>query len=507
MTVLTSPMGSATMPNAEHDLRLELLNALLTTPHRQLGLVADRHTYLLDRDPVFYGHLAVWYHRHGQVRDHKEVFTAMLLTSSRADHREAGFMLLQDLPPYQVARVVNFMKRHRGKVPRSARTDVVRYLRHREASDARFDRAALRQRKAMKTLYAGLHIRPSERADRILFKSDPPADSIAFQVKALANAADAHEQARMVAEYRIPYPVAVGALSKLTPEVLRALVAQMSPQEVINHLKGLKARGAFDDDAVKALIEQKLADAKTDGRVSAYKAKVAAEAAGVSRETAEALADVTDAQVAALGSIRRPTALLVDTSASMTQAIEVGKRLAALISRVTEAALHVVAFDTVPYEVVPRAGFLRSVLGQGPVETPSLDDWERAFADLRAGGSTSIGVGLELLRRRRERVEQVVIVTDEGENTAPYFVPTLQAYGQELGVTPEVVIVRVGRASNYLERQLKAAQVPVETVTFRGDYYALPNLVPILARPSRLDLLLEILALPLPQRDDLARAA
>lgn len=502
MTVLTSPMGSATMSNAERDLRLELLNALLTTPHRQLGLVADRHAYLLDRDPVFYGHLAVWYHRHGQVRDHKEVFTAMLLTSGRADHREAGFMLLQDLPPYQVARVVDFMKRHRGKVPRSARTAVVRYLRHREASDARFDRAALRQRKAMKTLYAGLHIRPSERADRILFKNDPPADSVAFQVKALANARTSDEQARRVAEYRIPYPVAVGALQALTPEVLRALVAQMSPQEVINHLKGLKARGAFDDDAVKALIEQKLADAKTDGRVSAYKAKVAAEAAGVSRKTAAALADVTDAQVAALGSIRRPTALLVDTSASMTQAIEVGKRLAALISRVTEAALHVVAFDTVPYEVVPRAGFLRK-----PVESPSLDDWERAFADLRAGGSTSIGVGLELLRRRRERVEQVVIVTDEGENTAPYFVPTLQAYGQELGVTPEVVIVRVGQASTYLERQLKAAQVPVETVTFRGDYYALPNLVPILARPSRLDLLLEILALPLPQRDDLVRAA
>ncbi|MEM9996077.1 MAG: hypothetical protein AAF809_00115 [Bacteroidota bacterium] len=503
MTVLTSPMGSATMTGTERDLRLELLNALLTTPHRQLGLVADRHAYLLDRDPVFYGHLAVWYHREGQVRDHKEVFTAMLLKSGRADHREAGFMLLQDLPPYQVARVVDFMKRHRGKVPRSARTAVVRYLRHREASNARFDRAALRQRKAMKKLYASLHIRPSERADRILFKNDPPADSVALQVKALANAADAHEQARMVAEYRIPYLVAVGALQALTPEVLRALVAQMSPQEVINHLKGLKARGAFDDDAVQALVEQKLADAKTDGRVSAYKAKVAAEAAGVSRETAEALADVTDAQVAALGSIRCPTALLVDTSASMTQAIEVGKRLAALISRVTEAALHVVAFDTVPVDVVPRQGFLR----RKPVETPSLDDWERAFADLRAGGSTSIGVGLELLRRRRARVEQVVIVTDEGENTAPYFVPTLQAYGQELGVTPEVVIVRVGRASDYLERQLKAAQVPVETVTFRGDYYALPNLVPILARPSRLDLLLEILALPLPQRDDLARAA
>ncbi len=35
---------------------------------------------------------------------------------------------------------------------------------------------------------------------------------------------------------------------------------------------------------------------------------------------------------------------------------------------------------------------------------------------------------------------------------------------------------------------------------FTGDYYALPNLVPLLSRPSKLDLLMEILEYPLPVR-------
>jgi hypothetical protein len=35
---------------------------------------------------------------------------------------------------------------------------------------------------------------------------------------------------------------------------------------------------------------------------------------------------------------------------------------------------------------------------------------------------------------------------------------------------------------------------------FNGDYYSLPNLVPLLSRPSKLDLLMEIMEYPLPER-------
>ena len=145
----------------ERDLRLEMMNLLLNTPHRQLDEVTSLHEEVLEVDPLFYGHLATWYHTHGEVRDHQEVFVGNLLTSPRTEHREAGYVLVQKLPPYQVARVLEYMKVCRGKVPRSTRTAITAYLRRREADDSFFDRAVLRQRHAMKTLYASLHVRPS----------------------------------------------------------------------------------------------------------------------------------------------------------------------------------------------------------------------------------------------------------------------------------------------------------------------------------------------------------
>ena len=477
------------MTNTERDLRLEILNSLLTTPHRKLEDVGALHNEMIGQDPLFYGHLAIWYQRSGAVRDHKEVFISNLLTSVLPEHRDAGFVLLQELPPYQVARVTDFMKRHKGKVPRSARTAVRQYLRKREANSAFFDRAALRGRKAMKHLYASLHIKPSDRADAILFKNDPPEDSLAFKVKMLAKVETPADQARMIVEHQIPYTVAVGTLKKLTPAVLVALIDAMTPQEVINNLKSLKARGAMDHPDVKALIDEALEKAQKDSRVSAFKARVAADAAdGLDPETAERLAKVADEQVKKRGRITRLTALLIDKSGSMTQAIDLGKRIAAMISGIAEAGLHVYAFDTLPYPV-QAAG-------------DDLSHWERAFAHIHAGGATSIGCGLEALRVKKVAVEQVIVVTDEQENHSPFFADVYEAYKRDLAVAPSVLIVKIGQASAYLETRLRAIQAPVETVTFTGDYYALPNLIPMLTRPSRLELLMEIMELPLPVRQD-----
>ena len=476
------------MNNTERDLRLEMLNSLLTTPHRQLEQVAEIHKLIVELDPIFYGHLAVWYQRNGDVRDHKEVFIAHLLTSDLTEHRNAGFVMLQELPPYQVARVVDFMKQHRNKLPRSARTAVQRYLKVRESNPALFDRAALRGRKAMKHLYASLHIKPGERANAILFRDAAPVGSLAEVMKQLAIATSPAEQARLIVEFKLPYTIAVGAIQQLTPVVLVALIHSMTPQEVINSLKSLQARGAMDHPEVKKLIDSKLEAAQKSDRVSAFKARVAADLTELDAETAAKLEKVTNEQVKRRGTITRPTALLVDKSGSMESAIALGKRLAAMISGVTQADLFVYAFDTIPYPVTAQG--------------KELTDWERAFQHIRAGGGTSIGCGLEALRKRKQIVDQIIIVTDEGENTAPYFGEVYKTYCRELAVLPNVVIVRVGGYCEWLETQLKQQQAPVDTFTFAGDYYSLPNLVPLLCRPSRLDLLMEILDLPLPVRVD-----
>ena len=471
----------------EQDVRLQMMNTVLTTPHRDLEAVAGVHASALESDPIFYGHLAAWYQRHGDVRDHKEVFVGNLLTSDLAVHRSAGFVMLQRLAPYQVARVVDYMKQVRGKVPRSARTAIVRYMRHREANTRQFDRAALRARRAMKHLYASLHIKPSARADAILFKDEPPVDTLAYKLKRLAKETDPTAQAHVIVEFGIPFTIAIGAVRDVSPPVLVALIHAMSPQEVMNNLNALDRKGAFEHEAVKALIEQKFEQAVKDERVATLKTKVAKEATGkLDASLTQKLDDVAQKKLMAKGTIKRPTALLVDKSSSMDTALEVGRRMASMISTVCTSDLFVYAFDTLPYEITPKGH--------------TLAHWEAAFTGIKANGCTSVGAAVEAMRLRKQVVEQIIVVTDQGENTHPYFVPALQDYAQTMGDTPDVILVNVGNASDFTEAAMKRAHLPVSTFTFEGDYYSLPSLIPMLARPSRLELLLEILSTPLPQR-------
>ncbi len=105
-----------------------------------------------------------------------------------------------------------------------------------------------------------------------------------------------------------------------------------------------------------------------------------------------------------------------------------------------------------------------------------------------------------MLRRKKQYVEQIIMVTDEEENTAPLFVETLKKYREEVKADPNVCFVRTPGAVTLLEDQCRKAGIMADAFQFTGDYYALPNLVPLLTRPSKLELLMEILEYPLPAR-------
>jgi hypothetical protein len=517
----------------EQDLRLGILNTLLTTPHRKLDQIWPVHAGMVEQDPLFYVRLAAWYQDHGDVRDHKEMFVITLVLSDFEGHRDVGLSLLRTFPPYEVVRVLDFINgrkttrkarvsasspaspRSRASSsrrvpaqdaappppeaqttveeyglfrnpPRTLKTEITRYLREREADPEWFDSTVLVARKAVKRLYALLHVRPGERAQKILFDEAPPADSRLAALKELAHAASPAEQARAILEYKIPYRVAATVVQQMTPTVLLALIERMSPQELINSLGSLKRRGALDQPDLKALIDQKLEQAKTSTRVAALKTEEAARAANLSGELRDKLQRVADQQIKAKGRITRPTALLVDKSASMEQAIELGKRIGAMVSAVCESALYVYAFDTMAYPI-ERAG-------------DDLASWERALRGINAGGSTACGVALDYMTRKGQYVEQIIMITDEEENTAPLFVEGLRKYREQVKADPNVCFVRTPGAATLLEDRCRQAGIPADAFQFTGDYYALPNLIPLLARPSKLDLLMEIMEYPLPAR-------
>ena len=342
----------------------------------------------------------------------------------------------------------------------------------------------------MRSMYAGCHIRPSARADAILFKDTPPEGSIPFFVKVLADAKGSEEQARLIVEHKIPYTVAVGAIDELTAPIMIALIDSMSPQELINNLGSIKKNGAMNMPGVKALVDEKLESATKNKRVSANKATVAADAAGVSKETKEKLDKVANKQIRSKGTIKRSTALLVDKSGSLSVAISTGRDLAAAISGVMDADsdFYVWVFDNMAREI-KAAG-------------TEMTDWQQAFRHVNASGGTSVGAGIAALALRNQRVEQIIIVTDEGEYHGPTCDVAYTSYVEKMGVRPDIVLVRVGRTCTTVQKRLRNVGASVDTIDFNGDYYSIPNIIPMLTKGSQFELLMEIMDYELPVRTD-----
>ena len=166
----------------------------------------------------------------------------------------------------------------------------------------------------------------------------------------------------------------------------------------------------------------------------------------------------------------------------------IAKDVATLLSTAMEenTPMYVYAFDTAAIELKSQG--------------KTYADWTRAFKMITAHGGTSIGSPLSALRTQNRYVEQIMIITDENENASPYFVQEYPAYATALKIKPNVIVVDVGDFSTQIQDAMRQIQAPCESIKFAGDYTSLPNIIPLLSRPSRLDLLQEILATPLPAR-------
>jgi len=507
----------------EQDVRVGMLNSFLTCPHRDTDKLKDIHLELQKVDPIFYAHLAAWYSKNGDIRDHQEVFVGALICDPYLENREVGLALFRELPTFLKRKVVGFIKGkkiklriktgnkiQKGKksvdevkieekpaglfknIPSAFRNEVKTYLSHIEKNTGLFDSIAMRNKNDLKGLYAALHIAPSERAENILFKNKFPEDSKLNVFKEITEAKSPAEVAKLIVENNIPYTVAVGLVEKVTPSILLALINSMSPQEVINNYASLEEKGAMNNEDAKNLINAKLEKAKHSNKVSALKSKEAVKTGRVkNEESAKVLEEIADAQIKKRGVIKVDTAVFIDKSGSLEKGIEAGKNASALISGATEAQLNVIAFDSAAREIIADGN--------------KLSDWERAFAPINAHGGTSIGVALDYLMRKDIRVEQIVIVTDEDENNHPLFHQVYPEYVKKFGISPTITIIYINTpwGSRKLSQYLKQAGIPFDYYEPAGnDYNSMPGLITMLSKNSKLDLIYEIMDTPLPKRKD-----
>lgn len=474
----------------ETSARHALIDSFMVASHGDLKGLSSLHDRALQEDPLLYGPLARWYQQHGAIRDHHELFVAHCLASPFPEHREHGLVLLQSLRPYQVARVVRFLKETLKYSTRIARTAVKTFLRRREADVEWFDECCIRDSKSMKYLYATLRIKPGPRAEQILFQGRPPTGSRVEAVKKLFRLKGRpDQQASLIREHHIHFTTARGAVTNYTPAVLRALVEVMTPAQLITNLSFIEKRGGLRDEGLRRVVAGKLEHAVTESRVSEFKALVAMQQLNLDRTMADQLLEMIGQRLRRRGVIRESTALLVDKSGSMESCITIGRLLASLCSTICDADMWVEAFDSASFRVSPSRR--------------NFGGWEEAFRRVRASGATSVGVSVRKLQD--EDFTQLVLISDGEENTRPFFVEEVQEYERRWNRKLKIVWIRVGSAGQELESQMSRARLLVTRIDFKGDYYNLPNVVPLLCSGEHRQLVEEVLACPLYSRDDVER--
>jgi hypothetical protein len=518
--------------------------------------------------------LAVYAVVEGQcaVRDLQDIFVATLFVSEFPEHREAAWVMFQDMPPFRAERVVQYitgyaeivkhtsqdkkpmppqgefgvsyeraktragveiprrvqkigrkLRRHVGNVSqltidtwlvkheghkrplnRVAKNAIAAYLRFREENREMMEGAILRARTALKYLYAKAHLIPEGNDDgwinRALFHGEPPVGSRLDAQKKLIASNDPTEQAQIIMDAKLPYSTVQSLVETITPSVLIALVDTMSQQELLANLAKLKREGAFNNPEIKDLVQSKIAGAKgaKKGKVDALKGEIASQAvADLDDETKALVAEVTDAQLKHHGQIGVNTVMCVDTSWSMAHAIEEAKRAGAVLAQAGGDKFRGC------YLFGSTARRVRWTQSDG--DSTQYSAWQKKLKMVRADGGTNLGACLTAMIRDNEDVEQIIILTDEGENGHPYFFEKLPAYKEKFGHLPEIIIVRLNGQDlcNKVERTCRqaGAEVTVMDCT-KTDKIALPNLVQLCSKKGIFELVQEVLELELPTKSE-----
>lgn len=472
--------------------KAQVISELTKSPHGKLEAYVPIGRTAASEDPEFFGHLVAWNHVKGQIRDAKVALPILALTARDvpAVFVENALAHLSDFNPRMFEKALTFART--VKAPqRTLRRLAERYLRDLEMDGREWERTAIQHRNTLKGLYARYHVKPSPKADIALFKGHGEGK---FAILRALPGMTASEIAGAIEAHKLPFMVVRGALGAKAkdPDVVMALMARMSPTELVTNTKALERLGVKTVPALRAAFEAAIERAGKAKRGQAIlKTTRAAEALADDEKLSGKLRALQEKQIDNLRGIEGNWLVLADKSGSMEQAIELSKEVAAVLGRCVKGTVNLVFFDT-----EPRGGALKPGI--------TLEEIKANTQFITASGGTSIGCGLQLLLENKIAVDGIAIVSDGGENTPPYFGAVYRRYCDLLGIEPSVYLYQTrGESDAGFTAQCSIHHVTVQRFDLRGgsDYYALPNLVQTM-RVGRYQLLDEVLATPLRTLDD-----
>jgi hypothetical protein len=464
----------------------QIITQLVRSPHGDLKQYLPVGAAAAKQEPEFFAHLISYDRVNGQVRDSKTALPVVSLSvgSYPADFVENSLAHLASLDPRNLVKAVRFAKAVKtpGRM-RQIRRLVERYLRAREGSTAWFDRTAVQHRTSLKELYALGHTKPSPRANAILFEGQRPAGSIFEAVAQLGKMAPL-EAAGTILQRKIPFLVAAGTLgSKMKePDLIMALIAQMSPTELTTNMTMLEKLGVKQSPVLMAALNEALQKAGSSKKNTLK----ATRAAGSVKDATlrKKVQEVQEKQIAAAQGIEGNWLVLADKSGSMSHSIASGRFVAAALAKFVRGKVHLIFFDIQP-RYMDATGM-------------TYEDIVAASKHVTANGGTSIGCGLWALAERGFDIDGIAIVSDGGDNTPPFFHDVYGIYVRDTGKSVPVYLYHVPGEADALSSRMTACGFDLQKFELPSsvDMYSITNLVQTM-RAQRYGLIDEIMSMPL----------
>jgi len=198
----------------------------------------------------------------------------------------------------------------------------------------------------------------------------------------------------------------------------------------------------------------------------------------------EKLKGLQERQIQKSSSLDGDWLVLADKSGSMRACIETGRQIASLLAKSVKGRVRLVFFDTQPQAI--------DVTGK------TYDQISQLTKRVDANGGTSVGVGMNWALQAQESFGGVVIVSDGGENTPPWFVDVYQAYVKKLDIEPSIYFYRLDGESDALSKMISDRGLEVQKfdLTTGVDYVSLPGIVAQM-NTNRYAILDEVMSYPL----------
>jgi len=204
-------------------------------------------------------------------------------------------------------------------------------------------------------------------------------------------------------------------------------------------------------------------------------------AKGTDEVVEAAVTEAKEKAVAKEQRIERRTLIAVDRSGSMDRAITTGLQFLVRIAPLCD-----------DFMVVFFNDYAR--ISEGSWDT--LSSAQQSVKGIRASGRTSMRVALETAIKAGFDPEQVVFISDGGEN--------VDSYSSLLGnllSPPHTIMLRIPGETNVLTPRISRAGYRIDTFETTGeDYYIFDQVTALLGGPPTLSLVERILATELPRR-------